>query len=45
MEYLKIGDFGVSKNINNATMAKTIKGTPNYIAPEVYIGKSKYDSQ
>ena len=40
----KIGDFGVSKNINNATMAKTIKGTPNYIAPEVYIGKSKYDS-
>mgnify|MGYP002550966626 CR=1 FL=1 len=40
----KIGDFGVSKNINNATMAKTIKGTPNYIAPEVYIGKNKYDS-
>ena len=25
-------------------MAHTIKGTPNYIAPEVYIGKSKYDN-
>ena len=40
----KLGDFGVSKNINNTTMAHTIKGTPNYIAPEIYIGKSKYDS-
>lgn len=40
----KLGDFGVSKNINNTTMAHTIKGTPNYIAPEVYIGKSKYDN-
>lgn len=25
-------------------MAHTIKGTPNYIAPEIYIGKSKYDN-
>ncbi|WP_296963724.1 serine/threonine-protein kinase [uncultured Eubacterium sp.] len=40
----KLGDFGVSKNITNATMAHTIKGTPNYIAPEIYIGKSKYDN-
>lgn len=40
----KLDDFGVSKNITNATMAHTIKGTPNYIAPEIYIGKSKYDN-
>lgn len=40
----KLGDFGVSKNINDTTEAKTIKGTPNYIAPEVYIGQGQYNS-
>lgn len=40
----KLGDFGVSKNINDTTGAKTIKGTPNYIAPEVYIGQGQYNS-
>lgn len=40
----KLGDFGVSKKINDTTGAKTIKGTPNYIAPEVYIGQGQYNS-
>lgn len=40
----KLGDFGVSKRINDTTMAGTLKGTPNYIAPEIYIGQEKYNS-
>ena len=37
---LKLGDFGASR-MTLGTM-KTIKGTPSYIAPEVYLGQS-YD--
>ena len=40
----KLGYFLFSKNINDTTVAKTIKGTPNYIAPEVYIGQGQYNS-
>ena len=40
----KLGDFGVSKRMNDTTMAGTLKGTPNYIAPEIYIGQEKYNS-
>ena len=39
----KIGDFGVSKILNDRSRAESMKGTPNYIAPEVYLGKEKYD--
>lgn len=39
----KLGDFGVSKRINDSTLANTLKGTPNYIAPEIYMGESQYD--
>lgn len=38
----KIGDFGVSKILNDSSKLKTLKGTPNYIAPEVYLGKEEY---
>lgn len=40
----KLGDFGVSKRLDTMTRANTIKGTPHYIAPEVYIGKEKYNN-
>lgn len=40
----KLGDFGVSKKLDAITRVKTIKGTPQYIAPEVYLGNSKYDN-
>lgn len=39
----KLGDFGVSKKLNDKSKAESIKGTPNFIAPEVYIGREKYD--
>jgi len=40
----KLGDFGVSKILNDRSRAESMKGTPNYIAPEVYLGKEKYDN-
>lgn len=39
----KLGDFGVSKKLNGSSRAESMKGTPNYIAPEVYLGKEQYD--
>lgn len=39
----KIGDFGVSKALKDQSRAASIKGTPNFIAPEVYLGKENYD--
>ena len=35
--YLKLIDFGTSKNVNGRTF--TIVGTPHYMAPEVIVGK------
>ena len=40
----KLGDFGVSKALKDKTRAESVKGTPNFIAPEVYLGKEKYDN-
>lgn len=39
----KLGDFGVSKLVRDKSGAESVKGTPNFIAPEVYLGKEKYD--
>lgn len=40
----KLGDFGVSRVLKDRSGAESMKGTPNYIAPEVYLGKEKYDN-
>lgn len=39
----KLGDFGVSKVLKDRSRAESMKGTPNFIAPEVYLGKEQYD--
>lgn len=38
----KIGDFGVSKVMKGSARAESLKGTPNFLAPEVYLGKEGY---
>lgn len=38
----KIGDFGVSKVLKDSAKAESLKGTPNFLAPEVYSGKEGY---
>ena len=38
----KIGDFGVSKSTQGGARAESLKGTPNYLAPEVYLGEKSY---
>lgn len=40
----KLGDFGVSKVLKDRSRAESMKGTPNFIAPEVYLGKEQYDN-
>jgi serine/threonine protein kinase len=35
----KLGDFGVSKDISNATHLETKVGTINYMPPEIFSGK------
>lgn len=39
----KLGDFGVSKKLDTLTRSHTIKGTPHYIAPEIYVKNEKYN--
>ena len=38
----KVGDFGVSKVLKDSSKAESLKGTPNFLAPEVYLGKEGY---
>jgi serine/threonine protein kinase len=38
----KIGDFGISKVLSGNSRAESVKGTPNFLAPEVYGGKESY---
>jgi serine/threonine protein kinase len=38
----KLGDFGVSKKLDASSRAESMKGTPAYIAPEVYTGRGAY---
>jgi serine/threonine protein kinase len=38
----KLGDFGVSKKLDGRSRAESMKGTPAYIAPEVYMGRGAY---
>ena len=39
----KIGDFGVSKILKDTIKMESLKGTPNYLAPEVYLGREGYN--
>lgn len=38
----KIGDFGVSMILKCSSKANLRKGIPNFLAPEVYLGKESY---
>lgn len=38
--YLKLIDFGLAKKFTPGTIAKTVCGTPEYIAPEIYLGQA-----
>lgn len=40
----KLGDFGIAKELTKNGLASSIRGTPLYMAPEVYKGKH-YDSR
>ena len=40
--FYKLGDFGVARNLESMTQGLSKKGTPNYMAPEVVIGRN-YD--
>ena len=40
----KLGDFGVARVISGSTIASTMAGAKNYMAPEVFWGK-KYDQR
>ena len=41
--FFKLGDFGIARKLENMTGGLTRIGTPNYMAPEVFIG-NKYDA-
>ena len=34
--HFKLGDFGVARTLGGVTTRMSVKGTPNYMAPEVY---------
>lgn len=36
----KLGDFGIARNLERTTSGLSKKGTYNYMAPEVYMGKA-----
>ena len=42
--FYKLGDFGVARNLHAMTHGLSQKGTPNYMAPEVFSGKP-YDKR
>ena len=42
--FFKLGDFGVARSLQAMTHTLSKKGTPNYMAPEVFFGKP-YDAR
>ena len=38
----KIGDFGIAKEMRGSSRAESAKGTPDFLAPEVFSGKKGY---
>ena len=43
-EFYKLGDFGIARSMQSLTGDLSTKGTPSYMAPEVFFGK-KYDNR
>jgi serine/threonine protein kinase len=39
---VKVSDFGLSRHISNKTNARTLCGTPQYLAPEVRVSHEGY---
>lgn len=39
----KLGDFGTARVLSSEGNAATVTGTPNYMAPEVYLNRPPYD--
>ena len=37
--FYKLGDFGIARSMDSMTRGLSKKGTPNYMAPEVFFGK------
>ncbi|KYQ89204.1 putative protein serine/threonine kinase [Tieghemostelium lacteum] len=42
---IKISDFGLARFINEGELAKTLCGSPLYVAPEVIVSKTKHQIQ
>ncbi len=42
--FYKLGDFGIARSMQNLTSGLSAKGTPSYMAPEVFLGK-QYDNR
>ncbi|MEK3725458.1 serine/threonine-protein kinase [Paenibacillus sp. FSL H8-0034] len=40
----KLGDFGIAKVLKDTSKAASMKGTPAFIAPEVFLGQEKYSN-
>ncbi len=38
----KIGNFGISTVLKDSSETESLKGIPNFLAPEVYFGKTSY---
>ena len=41
--HFKLGDFGTARVLASTGNASTKTGTPNYMAPEVYVNSAQYD--
>lgn len=39
----KLGDFGIARELSGGNMSMSMRGTPSYVAPEIYNGKP-YDA-
>ena len=42
--FYKLGDFGIARSMENLTSSLSAKGTPSYMAPEVFLGRP-YDNR
>lgn len=42
---IKLADFGCAKEISDDTVLNTMCGTPQYVAPEIYMQRSGYDEK